>query len=67
MSDGVMERMMRAIVPCRMTLTDVDGTWKMSQNKPDAVRHQAADHVEAYGQGTDLAVLAALMRAVDGQ
>lgn len=67
MSEGVMERMMRAIVPCRMSVTGVDGTWKLNQNKPDAVRHSAADHVEAYGQGTDLRVLAALMRAVDGQ
>ncbi|WP_298840374.1 FMN-binding negative transcriptional regulator [uncultured Roseobacter sp.] len=67
MSDGVMERMMRAIVPCRMRLSGVDGTWKLNQNKPDAVRTRAADHVEAFGQGTDLAVLAALMRAANGQ
>ncbi|MEM9578426.1 MAG: FMN-binding negative transcriptional regulator [Pseudomonadota bacterium] len=67
MSPGVMERMMRAIVPCRMKITGVDGTWKLNQNKPDAVRHQAADHVEAYGQGVDLGILAALMRGADGQ
>jgi transcriptional regulator len=67
MSDGVMERMMRAIVPCRMAITGVDGTWKLNQNKPEDVRLAAADHVEAYGLGTDLGVLAALMRATDGQ
>ncbi|MCV3269804.1 FMN-binding negative transcriptional regulator [Roseobacter sinensis] len=67
MSDGVMARMMRAIVPCRMQVTEVDGTWKLNQNKPDAVRQQAADHVEAFGQGTELAVLAALMRGANGQ
>ncbi|MGC3940522.1 FMN-binding negative transcriptional regulator [Roseobacter sp. EG26] len=67
MSDGVMDRMMRAIVPCRMKVTGVDGTWKLNQNKPDDVRERAADHVEAYGQGTDIAVLAALMRAANGQ
>ncbi len=67
MSDGVMERMMRAIVPCRMTVTGVDGTWKLNQNKPDDVRLSAADHVEAFGQGVDLNVLAALMRGADGQ
>ena len=67
MSDGVMERMMRAIAPFRMQVTGVEGTWKLNQNKPDAVRQQAADHVEAYGQGTDLTLLAALMRAADGQ
>lgn len=67
MSDGVMARMMRAIVPCRMEVTGVDGTWKLNQNKPDAVRMQAADYVEAFGQGTDLSVLAALMRGANGQ
>lgn len=67
MSDGVMERMMRAIVPCRMRVTGVDGTWKLNQNKPDDVRIRAADHVEAYGIGTDLTVLAALMRGANGQ
>ena len=66
MTKGMMERMMRAIVPCRMQITDVDGTWKLNQNKPDAVRRAAADRVEAYGQGTDLAVLSALMHAADG-
>ena len=67
MSEGVMERMMRAIVPCRMQVTGVDGTWKLNQNKPDAVRHSAADHVDAYGQGVELALLAGMMRGVDGQ
>lgn len=67
MSAGVMERMMRSIVPCRMTVTQVDGTWKLNQNKPDEVRLRAADHVAAYGQGVDIAVLSGLMRAVDGQ
>lgn len=67
MSDGVMERMMRAIVPCRMAVTDVDGTWKLNQNKPDAARARAADHIDGFGIGSDARVLAALMRGVDGQ
>ncbi|MEE4186916.1 MAG: FMN-binding negative transcriptional regulator [Roseobacter sp.] len=67
MSEGVMERMMRAIVPCRMTVTGVDGTWKLNQNKTADARHSAADHVDAYGMGTDTRVLSALMRGVDGQ
>ena len=67
MSPDVMERMLRIIVPCKMQVTGVDGTWKLNQNKPDAVRHRAADHVAAYGQGTELAVLSALMLGVDGQ
>ena len=62
MTPEVLDRMMRAIVPCRMRISDVDGTWKLNQNKPDAVRLRAARSVEASGLGTGLAELAALMR-----
>ncbi len=62
MSDGVMVRMMRAILPCHMAVTGVDSTWKLNQNKPDAVRQRAAGSVAALGFGSDLALLAALMR-----
>lgn len=67
MSDGVMERMMRAIVPCRMAVSGVDGTWKLNQNKPDGVRLRAADHVASDGLGAGLAELAQRMREADGQ
>lgn len=67
MTPDVMQKMMRSILPCRMEVTGVDGTWKLNQNKPDGVRLRAADYVEAYGQGTDIAVLAALMRGADRQ
>ncbi|WP_323767791.1 FMN-binding negative transcriptional regulator [Marinovum sp.] len=65
MSPGVMDKMMRMILPFRLEVTGIDGTWKLSQNKPDAVRARAADGVAAYGQGQELAWLAALMRGVD--
>ena len=64
MTEDVLQKMMRQIVPCRMRVTGVDGTWKLNQNKPDAVRLAAADHVEAYGFGTETDVIAALMRGV---
>ena len=64
MNPDVLDKMMRQIVPCRMAITAVDGTWKLSQNKPDPVRMRAADGVAAYGLGTELGVLAALMRGV---
>lgn len=67
MSEGVMERMMRAIVPCRISVTGVDGTWKLNQNKSAEARENAASQIEAFGIGTDLSVLAALMRAANGQ
>ena len=63
MSHGVMERMMRMIVPCRMQITAVDGTWKLSQNKTTEARLQAADHVDGDGMGAETAQIAAMMRA----
>ncbi len=66
MTPDLLDRMMRQIVPYRMTVTEVQGTWKLNQNKPDAVRRSAADHVDAYGMGQETRLLAALMRgAVD--
>jgi len=64
MSPGVMEKMMRMIVPCRMQVETIDGTWKLNQNKDDAVRLRAADHVAQHGQGSEVAALAELMRTL---
>lgn len=62
MSPGTMERMMRMIVPCRMAIEDIQGTWKLSQNKPDDARLGAADGVGAAAISPEAAALAALMR-----
>ena len=62
MTPNVLDKMMRQIVPCRMIVTGVDGTWKLSQNKPEPVRLRAADGVEVFGIGSEKAVLAVLMR-----
>lgn len=62
MSEGVMDKMMRMIVPCRMQVTAVDGTWKLGQNKPEEVRTAAADQVKGYGFGVETDLLAALMQ-----
>lgn len=43
MTEGVMERMMRMIVPFRMEIAAVDGTWKLNQNKDVSERLAAAD------------------------
>jgi transcriptional regulator len=64
MTPEVMEKMMRMIVPCRLAVAEVDGTWKLGQNKPEAARHAAAKEVGAHGFGSDTAQLAALMRAL---
>jgi transcriptional regulator len=63
----VLDKMMRQIVPCRMRIETVDGTWKLNQNKPDDVRLRAADYMDAYGMGSETRILAALMRGTDGQ
>ena len=61
MSDGVKDKMMRAILPFRLSIESIDGTWKLNQNKDDAVRLAAADQMET-GLGLELTALASLMR-----
>ncbi|MEO0370636.1 MAG: FMN-binding negative transcriptional regulator, partial [Pseudomonadota bacterium] len=65
MTEGVMDAMMRQIVPCRMAVDKIDGTWKLNQNKPDDVRLRAADAVEVVGMGRDVDLVAAMMRDPD--
>ena len=64
MSDGVMARMMPAIVPLSMHVDSIEGTWKMSQNKSTDVRLSAAQHVAQAGLGTETSALAKWMREV---
>jgi len=65
MTPDYLDKMMRQIVPCRMRVDDINGTWKLNQNKPADVRLRAADQVDAYGIGTEVRVLAGLMKGVD--
>ncbi|MEM7317823.1 MAG: FMN-binding negative transcriptional regulator [Pseudomonadota bacterium] len=62
MTADTLSRMMRMIVPCRLNIQDIDGTWKLNQNKPDEVRLRAADEVAGSAIGSELSVLARLMR-----
>jgi len=55
MTPGTMDRMMRQILPFRLRIASVDGTWKLNQNKPEAARLAAARAVAD-------PVLASLMR-----
>lgn len=61
MPADVLERMMRMIVPCRLDIATVDGTWKLAQNKPDAARLAAAGALAAGGIGQEVGALAVLM------
>lgn len=63
MTPEVLEKMMRQIVPCRLKLTQITGTWKLSQNKPDDVRLRAADKIETSTTGSETQSLAHLMRS----
>ena len=60
MSDDVLNRMMRQILPFRFDIDSIDGTWKLGQNKPDDVRERAAHNVPK-GHGSELEALARLM------
>lgn len=62
MTPETLDRMMRMIVPCRMQVSDIQGTWKLNQNKPDPARTAASDQISK-GIGLELEWLAALMRS----
>ena len=61
MSPGVMERMMRMIQPFHFNVSEIQGTWKLNQNKTDAVRLSAAEHLRSFGLTPEARLLAALM------
>ena len=49
MGDGVMDRMKRMILPFRLQITAVDGTWKLNQNKTTAARAGVIAALDAQG------------------
>ncbi|MCP4819532.1 MAG: FMN-binding negative transcriptional regulator [Shimia sp.] len=56
-------RMLRMIQPFRLHVEDIQGTWKLGQNKPTEVRHAAARHMAAQSVGSHTGELAALMQS----
>ena len=56
------QRLMRMILPYRLHIEHVEGTWKLSQNKSDDARRKAADGLDSSGIGHETAALASLMR-----
>ncbi|MEY8842557.1 FMN-binding negative transcriptional regulator, partial [Cribrihabitans sp. XS_ASV171] len=55
-------RLMRMIVPVRLSIDSIDGTWKLGQNKPEAARLAAADNVAEAALGAETDLLAQWMR-----
>ena len=49
MGDGVMDRMKRMILPFRLNITTVDGTWKLNQNKTPQARAGVILALDAQG------------------
>ncbi|MBO6675640.1 MAG: FMN-binding negative transcriptional regulator [Rhizobiales bacterium] len=66
MDQTVYTKMQRQIVPIRMAVSDIQGTWKLSQNKPDDVRLRAANGVEQARLGLATETIHPLMRDPDG-
>ena len=64
MTEGAMPRMMRMILPFRLRVTLVEGTWKLNQNKTPEIRARAA---AALSQGDESARrIAALILGLPG-
>lgn len=64
-SQPALEKLLRMIVPARLTIEAVDGTWKLNQNKPDAARLNAAAQIAQSPVGMELAALSELMKNVE--
>lgn len=62
MTQEVLERMMRQIVPCALRVDEIAGTWKLGQNKSKDARLRAAAHLDASAPGQETGLIAALMR-----
>ena len=64
MSEGAMERMMRMILPFRLVIEGVEGTWKLGQNKTPEQRAGAVAGLQGWSEPSPRAELAELMQRV---
>ncbi len=62
MDQELLTKRMRMIVPLRLQIDDIQGTWKLAQNKPDSARIGSADAVATDGIGHETSTLAKYMR-----
>jgi len=63
MAEDAMPRLMRMILPFRLTITAIHGTWKLNQTKTPIARASAAAHLAAQPDPGAQAI-AALMRVL---
>ena len=64
MGEGVMDPMKRMILPFRLQITAVDGTWKLNQNKTPAAQAGVIAALEAQG-GTQADIAQAMRDVLD--
>ncbi len=55
-------KMKRMIVPIAVEISSIEGTWKLSQNKPAQVRQSAANATRTNGIGHEIREIADLMQ-----
>lgn len=67
MSPGTTERMLRMILPFRLVIEGVEGTWKLGQNKTAEQRAGAVAGLEDWPEVSPRQALAALMRRIGDQ
>ncbi|MBF9059441.1 FMN-binding negative transcriptional regulator [Rhodobacterales bacterium HKCCSP123] len=61
MPGDTLDRMMRQILPFRLEVQEIAGTWKLNQNKTDTAREAAAGMVRHSPIGQELDTLSAMM------
>ena len=64
MSLDALDRMLRMILPFRLHIEQIDGTWKLNQNKSDTARLGAAEGLLTSDFGQEIDALSQLMRDV---
>ena len=67
MNPEALSKMMRMIQPFRFEIKDVQSTYKLSQNKPDAVRLAAATKISTDGIGSEVDQLSTLMKSLNSE
>ena len=65
MDAEIYSRMQRQIVPVAMKIDDIEGTWKLSQNKTAEVRERAMAGIRDGGVGSETGTLAAMMQSME--
>ncbi len=66
MDDDVYAKMSRQIVPIGLSISDIQGTWKLSQNKPDDVRISAMEGLKTGKTGMEMDGIIRLMGLAEG-